>query len=232
MMLSTPEMLTAGAERGSSLDQRMALRAVGQRGLVVPPVGPGPLVEPDGSEVPVVTLKLQPLQAAPMPSYSKVGAAAGSTEPVEQKALVAVAVAVGQDGTVRAGTVCQPRVDVKAFTGKGEARALRLATKAVDDIHDRMRGMAQETVKLGKNVLYLAVHARSLTNQHSLRWRGYVVVDGKGVHKHLTWGDAEQRIQQYPYEVQAQLQVWDREARELNKAEQAARAQLKRLACG
>jgi len=62
-----------------------------------------------------------------------------------------------------------------------------------------------------------------------LRWRGYVVVGGRGVYKHLTWDEAAQRIEQQPYALQVQLQLWNAQARDLNQAEQVARTELKRV---
>jgi hypothetical protein len=47
-----------------------------------------------------------------------------------------------------------------------------------------MRLLAAESARLGKGLLYLTVHVRRSTNQHSLRWRGFVVVGGCGVRRH------------------------------------------------
>lgn len=217
--LLTCEMPILGAEsaeRAQALNQRTALRAVGQRHLVVPSTGPGPLVEQDDSNA---------LSAAPTPVFDKPGAVLVSVEAMGQKDSGCAAVGARFD----AHPMCQHGVDVKAFTGKGTPRTVRLATKAVDGIHARMRDLAQDSVKLGKKVLYLTVHMRSQTNQHSLRWRGYVVVGGRGVYKHLTWDEAAQRIGQQPYALQVQLQLWNAQARELNQAEQVARTELKRV---
>ncbi|MBW8833373.1 MAG: hypothetical protein JF606_29165 [Burkholderiales bacterium] len=214
--LSTCEMPVFGAERAPTLNQRTALRAVGQRLLVVLSTGPGPLVEQDESHA---------LPVAPTPVFDKPVAVVVSIDAMGQKDSGAAAVGARFD----AEPVCQHGVDVKAFTGKGTPRAVRLATKAVDDIHARMRNLALDSVKLGKKVLYLTVHMRSQTNQHSLRWRGYVVVGGRGVYKHLTWDEAAQRIEQQPYALQVQLQLWNAQARDLNQAEQVARTELKRV---
>lgn len=125
--------------------------------------------------------------------------------------------------------VRQQCVDLKAFTGKGNARAVRRAMKAVADIHAEMTKLAQLSILWGKRMLYLANHVRTAYHQHSLRWRGYTVTDGRGVHKHLSWDEAAKRISQQPYEAQIKFHALDAEARRLNDAELAARLELKRL---
>jgi hypothetical protein len=106
---------------------------------------------------------------------------------------------------------------------------LRLAAKDVDDVHGRMRLLAAQSVRLGKGLLYLTVHVRRSTNQHSLRWRGFVVVGGCGVRRHLSWDEAAVCIAKQPYAVRMELARCDAEARELNEAEQQARQELRRL---
>ena len=224
-----------GAEHAAALDRLIVLKAVGQRTRLLASAGPGPLVEQDEDcdEVGVpASPALKPLRAAPMPVFARPTAAAISAETVVQRGSGAAANTVLIAVSVSAETTCQQGVDLKAFTGKGEPRLVRLASKAVDDIHARMRELALASVKVGKNVLYLTVHARSLTNQHALRWRGYTVVGGKGGHKHLTWDEAADRIAAHPYGVAVQMQVWDGEARELNRVEQNARAALRRARAG
>lgn len=220
-----------GAEHASALDRLIVLKAVGQRVRLLPSAGPGPLMEQDedlDEAVVLVSPVLKPLRAAPMPVFARPTAAAISAETVVQRGSGAAANTVLVAVSVSAETICQQGVDLKAFTGKGEPRSVRLASKAVDDIHARMRELALASMKIGKNVLYLTVHARSLTNQHALRWRGYTVVGGKGGHKHLTWDEANKRIRSHPYGVLMQLQIWDAEARELNRVEQLTRAALRR----
>ena len=208
----------AGADHHPApLNQRRALRAIGQRGALVPPGVPGPLVDQDGGAPPGAALR-QPLVAAPMPLKSGAGTATAHL-PTPRPAL---------DPEV-AEAVRQQCVDLKAFTGKGDPRAVRLAIKAVDDIHAEMAKLAQASVLWGKRVLYLTHHVRGDTKQHSLRWRGYTVTQGRGAHKHLSWPEAAERIRAQPYEVQIQGYALDSEARRLNEAEQAARADLKRL---
>ena len=218
-----------GAEHGSALEQRRALRAVGQRMRLLPGTGPGPLMDQDGEHDAPAPRALKPLRAAPTPAFTRPASAAiydGADEPqVSGAAANMVSVAVPRS----AETACQRGVDLKAFTGRGEARSVRQASKTVDDIHARMRDVAQASAQLGKNVLYLTVHARNLTHQHSLRWRGYTMVGGRGAHKHLTWDEAAERIAAHPYAVAVQMQAWHAEARELNRVEQVARASLKRV---
>jgi hypothetical protein len=223
----------AGASNPTSLNrrlvQRMALRAVGQRAPLVLPPKPGDLVDPDGAADDALGFARKPLVAAPRPAFEGVVAATVAARTALPVVLGAAPDAGSLAEPLAAETACQPTVDLKAFTGRGEPRSVRLAAKAVDDIHARMRELALASMKVGKNVLYLTVHARSLTNQHSLRWRGYSLVGGKGRHTHLTWDEAAQRIRSYPYAVLAQLQVWDAEARELNDLERAARAEYRLL---
>lgn len=218
----------AGAEHASALDQRHALRAVGQRARLLPGDGPGPLMDQDGEHAAPISTVLKPLRAAPMPMSTRPasGAIYGSADKPKVSGAAANMVSVTLPRS--AETACQRGVDLKAFTGRGEARSLRQASKIVDDIHARMRDLAQASAQLGKNVLYLTVHARNLTHQHSLRWRGYTMVGSRGGHKHLTWDEAAERIAAHPYAVAVQMQAWDAEARELNRVEQVARASLKR----
>ena len=218
-----------GAEHASALDQRYALQAIAQRVRLLPGVGPGPLMDQDGGEFdePKQAV-LRPLRAAPMPVFGRSPSAAVPAEAASQEVSGAAANSVWVAAPLSAETVCQHSVDLKAFTGKGEPRSVRQASKVVDDIHGQMRAVAQASAQLGKSVLYLTVHARSLTHQHSLRWRGYTLVGSKGGHKHLTWDEAAERIAAHPYGVAVQMQVWDAEARELNRVEQIARASLKR----
>ena len=230
--ISERKDFAGGAEHASALDQRHALRAVGQRGRLSPGDGPGPLMDQDGEHDVPTSTALKPLRAAPMPTFTRPASGAlsgGADEPkVSGAAANLVSVAVPRS----AATACQRGVDLKAFTGRGEARSVRQASKIVDDIHARMRDVAQASAQLGKNVLYLTVHARNLTHQHSLRWRGYTMVGGRGAHKHLTWDEAAERIAAHPYAVAVQMQAWDAEARELNRVEQVARASLKRARAG
>jgi hypothetical protein len=209
----------AGAEHPAPLNQRGALRAVGKKGSLVPPGVPGPLVDQDG-DAPISTAVRTPLVAAPMPLNAKPGAAADASK-------LPARMAVLTPEMVEA--VRRQCVDLKAFTGKGDPQVVRLAVKAVDDIHDEMAKLAQVSALWGKRVLYLTHHVRGATQQHSLRWRGYTVAQGRGAHKHLSWDEAADRIRAQPYEVKIKFHALDLEARRLNEAEQAARADLKRL---
>ena len=175
-----------------------------------------------------MALARKPLLAATMPVLGAPVAESVSSPAVVQMVSSAAPDAILDVEPIPAGTSCQPSVDLKAFTGRGEPRSVRLAAKAVDDIHARMRELALASMKVGKNVLYLTVHAR-LTNQHSLRWRGIAQVGGRTRHKHLTWDEAAERIRLHPYDALVRLQVWDAEARELNEIEQAARAKHRGL---
>ena len=226
LMLPMPKSPKAGADQ---LDQRTALRSAGQRIVLAPSMGPGPLVEPMDSDAMPEAPTLKPLQAAPMHVLRAPVSVDSCSVADRQRAPDAAADRVSRDGSMRAETACRQGVDLKAFTGKGEARTVRQAAKTVDDIHARMREAAQASARIGKNVLYLTVHARSATNQHALRWRGYTVVNGKAGHRHLTWDEAAERIRRYPYEVMLQLRIADTEARELNRVEQDARSELRRL---
>lgn len=211
-----PSASPAGADHPGRLSQRGALRAIGQRAALVPPGVPGPLVDQD-DDASISADVRRPLVAAPMPLNATGAAAANlSTRPA------VLAPAMGE-------AVRQQCVDLKAFTGKGDPRVVRQAIKAVDDIHAEMAKLAQASALWGKRVLYLTHHVRSDTQQHSLRWRGYTVTQGRGAHKHLSWAEAAERIRAQPYEVQIQGYALDSEARRLNEAEQAARADLKRL---
>ena len=212
------ESTPAGADHPASLNQRLALRAVGQKDAL-PPKAPGPLVDQDGDESVMLEVR-QPLVAAPMPVYANL---------VSESGAARLTVKAAETDQSVPKTSRQQRVDLKAFTGKGDRRVVRQAMKAVDDIHAEMAELAQVSVLWGKRVLYLTHHTRSLTQQHSLRWRGYSVVDGKGGHKHLSWDEAADRIRVQPYEVQIHFHTLDSEARRLNAVEQEARAELKRL---
>ena len=211
-----PSASPSGADHPGRLSQRGALRAIGQRVALVPPGVPGPLVDQD-DDASISADVRRPLVAAPMP-LNATGAAAANLPP--RPAVLAPAMVEA---------VRQQCVDLKAFTGKGDPRAVRQATKAVDAIHDEMAKLAQASVMWGKRVLYLTHHVRSVTQQHSLRWRGYTVAQGRGAHKHLSWDEAADRILTQPYEVQIKFHALDLEARRLNEAEQVARADLKRL---
>lgn len=216
--LLNSDVSPTGAEHPTPLNQRRALRAIGQKGLV-PPGVPGPLVDQDGDASNCEAPRL-PLLAAPIPMDAKSEAGAGAAHLLTRPAVL---------DPEMAEAVRQQRVDLKAFTGKGDPRAVRQAIKAVDDIHAEMAKLAQASALWGKRMLYLTHHVRGQTQQHSLRWRGYTVVDGRGAHKHLSWDEAADRIRAQPYEAQIKFHALDAEARRLNSAEQDARADLKRL---
>jgi len=203
------------------------------------PAAPGPLVDELG--VPFKRARdnamnlLQP--AAPIPFALRpvagtvlqgVVSQKGTAAPYSPKDFEASEQVVAMAESSEASS-CQSTVDVKAFTGRGEARPVRQAIAAVDAIHTRMRQLAATSVAAGKNMLYLTVHARAATQQVSVRWRGYRVEAGVGRHKHLSWDDAAALIAQQPYEMQTHALAWDKEARELNDAEVAARRALTRL---
>jgi len=175
------------------LPQRRSFKRLGQRHLVAPVAGPGPLVDAEAG--PPVT------EAAPAPG------------------------AGGSPG-VGVREARQLAVDLKAFKGRGTPRAVRNALLPVDAIHAAMRSLAQASAELGKRQLYLALHVRSETGQHSLRWRGYTASDG---HRHLSWEQALERIEAQPYTVRQHLQAYDAKARELNELECQARAELRRI---
>lgn len=198
----------------AALDQRIALQAGGQRKWLVPGTPPGPLVDPDGKERSVdVQQPSRGLRANPL-MVSK-GCVVGPD--IERERMVNASTPV----------ICQHSVDTKAFTGKGEARSIRMALLNVDKLHGQMAELAEASGRLGKNILYLTVHTRNATGQRSLRWRGHTGLPGTASHKHLTWVEATARIEAYPYEVMSQLQEWDRLAKSLNALEQKARAALK-----
>jgi hypothetical protein len=242
-MAATERLMQAAGAMGQDMDQRGDLRAFG-RLRAVPAQGPGPLVDCDSDaagqavRVPVFEAWAEPNVVAERGAVTLHQTHAGVPSPFRSSLAIALkhdAVPMAdQSGFTSTpfrrpvAEPCQRAVDIKAFTGKGEPLALRTATKNVDAIHSRMRELALASVALGKNQLYLTLHARQDTGQFSLRWRGYVVVDGRGGHKHLAWDSAASRIAAMTYVVRMQMQIWDAEARRLNEAERAARLTLKR----
>ena len=205
-------------------EQRTPWREDGQRnqGLrqvsrLVPPPEPGPLVESGAaagsglagpSPLPNPPLKAAWIHVTGAPAPAPVAAA--GTQAADQSEL-------GRES-------CQQRVDTKAFTGRGEPRAVREAAAAVDRLHLQMDQLVATSGRSRVAQLYLALHVRS-TGQHSLRWRGLTTAGG---HAHLSWDDARRLIGKQPYGMQAQLVAWDVQAKSLNAEEIKARLDLKR----
>lgn len=125
---------------------------------------------------------------------------------------------------------CQHVADVKAFTGKGRARAsarIDVVTLAaeLDQIHLEMTELAAASRKVPGYAFYLATHRRPDVDQkhkqHSIRWRE--VISGR----HMSWEEMPERFdQQLPA-----LAQWYRKATEhafrLNAEESATRGALR-----
>jgi hypothetical protein len=120
---------------------------------------------------------------------------------------------------------CQQGVHTKGFTGKGEAQALHLATKDVDNIHLWMQELSEQTKKIPAKTFYLTVHRRSPTGQNSLRWRSA----GSAPNTHLKEKHMETLFGCHPLELANWYRDANKNAKALNQMEQLARARLRNL---
>jgi hypothetical protein len=203
---------------------------------------PGPLVDAD-------ELLMSGRHGARRPVDLSVNAGAGVrgaglgavAVPVVGQRVAAGAAKVSVERAIQGASAgCQPDVDLKAFTGKGEARPLlptgkglprtvRLALAELDRVHQAMKVLAQSTLGVARGQLYLVAHVRSSTGQQSLRWRGRRAVNGVTKTAHLSWEEAAARIETLPYSVKVSMEQWNDQAIELNAGEKTARAELSRL---
>lgn len=217
MSHTTERPSVAQGSPGRGLEQGAALRAVGQRAVAraAAMAGPGPLVDLDEAPAPVAAPK--PLAAAPVAFSGRPVAGRGVSRGLQQVPVVQ------QQGGPRG-------VDVKAFTGRGEARDVRAAEAAVDKIRQQMEILAEQSKRWGNLTnLYLTLHVRRDTGQAVLRWRGKDFEGGVAKHRHLTADEASERIRPFPYQQQVEFTGLNEEVLRLNEAEQAARRALKKV---
>lgn len=95
----------------------------------------------------------------------------------------------------------------------------------LDRIHAEQRTLSVVTRQVAGRQFYLAVHRRSLTGQHSLRWRMANMKRGG----HLAWSDMPQHFAAQPH----QLRDWYRRINEtaltLNESEVRVRGSIRWL---
>lgn len=87
---------------------------------------------------------------------------------------------------------CQETVDTKAFTGRGEFRALRQICRDVDTVEKSMETLARASKLATSYQMYLMVHRRHSTGYTFLRWRAV----GWST-RHLSWQEAEDMAARY-----------------------------------
>jgi hypothetical protein len=130
-------------------------------------------------------------------------------------------------GIPHGGTPCQQGGDAKGFKGRGAHRAVRAAQEHVDHIHAAMDQLVQDSKEFARQtearVLDLAIHRRSGTQQHSLRWRE----PGSGG-RHIGWHEVEDHLRHCSQLVRERYRGFTAQARSLNQQEKQARAELRR----
>lgn len=122
---------------------------------------------------------------------------------------------------------CQPVADAKAFKafkGRGAMGAKLAHLRAeLDRIHAEQHNLSVVTRQVAGRQFYLAVHRRTATGQHSLRWRLANMRRGG----HLAWGEMPQQFASLPDQLRDWYGRINDSAHELNEAELRARQSLR-----
>lgn len=126
--------------------------------------------------------------------------------------------------SLEAGRGCQHDVDVKGLKGRGVHRAVAQARADVDSIVAEMLRLVRVTRERGPALLYLCIHKRAGTEQHSVRWRAA----GREA-RHLSWDSLRDVLKDAHSNERAFYLGLDLQARELNQREKVARNHLKHL---
>lgn len=131
----------------------------------------------------------------------------------------------GQDEDSPMGSqTCQERVDVKAFTGRGDRHELRALEAEVASLDAQMVLLSQISKQVPSPEIYLMVHRRHRTEYVFLRWR-----EAGGKKRHLDWDKAQDIYAHYEHSMRRWYADLSMKAQALNDRHRDVRKQARVL---